>query len=82
MFRLEIAGIHLRGGGEFDDGRNPNAYRCMDYMSSNRARCPYSVHLSEAGAVFTLITNVPIALWLAGLSSRPDFDSYKLRRKS
>ena len=31
---------------------------------------------------FTLITNVPIALWLAGLSSRPDFDNYKSQRKS
>jgi hypothetical protein len=84
-------------------GRNPSAYRCMDYMSSNRARCPTEfifrrlvpslpssplLEVFKGGAAvsvvppFTLMTNVPIALWLAGLSSRPDFDNYKLRRKS
>lgn len=67
-------------------GRNPSAYRCMDYMSSNRARCPIFrrlvpslpssplLEVFKGGAAvsvvppFTLMTNVPIALWLAGLS--------------
>jgi len=96
VFRLEIAGIHLRGGGEFGDGRNPSAYRCMDYMSSNRARCPTEfifrrlvpslpssplLEVFKGGAAvgvvppFTLYNQRPYCL-----SSRPDFDNYKLRR--
>src|SRR5277367_5236351 len=96
VFRLEIAGIHLRGGGEFGDGRNPSAYRCMDYMSSNRARCPTEFIFRRFGAVSTKFTPLGGFQGRRSGQCRPTFysynqrpylwlaglDNYKLRRKS
>lgn len=60
-------------------GRNPSAYRCMDYMSSNRGRCPTEFIFRR------LVPSLPKLTPLGGFQGRrsgqcrPTFYSYDQR---